>query len=258
MNKSFEIVQTDYGNFLINEYDLIGNNILHFKSWELHLYEFYSKILTKEDICIDAGANLGFHTIQFGKLSKKVLAFEPQPLIYNQLCTNILFNDLDNIIIPYRLALGDKKDVQQMWDIENENWVGNGCYNWGGRGIEHKDATYQSNEIREHDQVEVIPLDSLNTNLDLIKIDIQGYEYYAFLGANRILNENKPIILLENAKTEIDKKALNFLKDIGYENYRYNIGTNEDCILIHPDSKKYQISLDHINNIKSKWNIKQD
>jgi len=258
MNKSFEIVQTQFGNFLINEYDLIGNNILHYKSWESHLYEFYFSILTKEDICIDAGANLGFHAIQFGKLSKKVHAFEPQSLIHNQLCANILFNDLDNIIIPYRLALGDKKETQQMWDIENESWVGNGCYNWGGRGIEHKDASYQSNEIREHDQIEVIPLDSIKLNPDLIKIDIQGYEYYAFLGAQETLNENKPIILLENGPTEIDKKALNFLKKLGYENYRYYIGNNEDCILIHPDNKKYQVSLDQVNLIKDKWNIKQD
>jgi len=259
INKSFEIVQTDFGNFLINEYDLIGINISHHKSWEYHLYDFYSNILTKDDVCIDAGANLGFHTIQFGKLSKKVHAFEPQPLINNQLCANILFNDLDDIIIPYRLALGDKKEIQQMWDIENESWVGNGCYNWGGRGIEHKEATYPSNgKIREYDQIEVIPLDSTNINPDLIKIDIQGYEYYAFLGAKEILNKNKPIILLENGSTEIDKKALNFLKNLGYKNYRYYIGNNEDCILIHPDSKKYQISLDQINLIKDKWNIKQD
>jgi hypothetical protein len=27
MNKSFEIIETQFGNFLINEYDLIGNFI---------------------------------------------------------------------------------------------------------------------------------------------------------------------------------------------------------------------------------------
>jgi FkbM family methyltransferase len=258
MNKSFEIIQTNLGNFLINEYDLIGIYIQRNKVWEPHLYDFYSEILTKDDICIDAGANLGFHTVQFGKLSKKVHAFEPQPLIYNQLCANILFNDLDDIIIPYRLALGEKEEVQQMWDIENESWVGNGCYNWGGRGIEHKEATYQSSETREYDQVKVISLDPLKINPNLIKIDIQGYEYYAFLGAKETLNKNKPVILLESHGTEIDKKVLLFLKEIGYEIYRYYIGNNEDCILIHPNNKKYKVYLDQINLIKNKWNIKLD
>lgn len=258
MKKSFEIINSQFGNFIINKYDLIGISIQRNKVWEPHLYDFYSKILTKKDICIDAGANLGFHTVQFGKLSKKVHAFEPQPFIYNQLCTNILFNDLDDVIVPHRLALGEKEEIQQMWDIENESWVGNGCYNWGGRGIEHKEASYQSNEFREHDQVKVIPLDSLKINPDLIKIDIQGYEYYAFLGAKEILNKYQPIILLENYNTEIDKKVLNFLKEIGYEVYRYYIGNNEDCILLHPNKEKYKIAINIINTIKNKYNINRE
>lgn len=257
MNKSFTTVQTDFGVFLINEYDLIGVAIQRNKVWEYHLYDFYSKILTKDDICIDAGANLGFHTIQFGKLTKKVHAFEPQPLIYNQLCANILFNDLNDNVITYKLALGEKEETQQMWDIENESWVGNGCYNWGGRGIEHKEASYQSNEFREYDQIKVIPLDSLKLTPDLIKIDIQGYEYYAFLGAKETLNK-KPIILLENHGTGLDKEVLSFLKEIGYEVYRYCIDNQEDCILIHPEGEKYRIALDIIYKIKDKYNINRE
>lgn len=257
MNKSFTVVQTDFGNFLINEYDLIGISIQHNKVWEPHLYDFYSQVLTKDDICIDAGANLGFHTIQFGKLAKKVHAFEPQPLIYNQLCANILFNDLDNTIIPYRLALGEKEEIQQMWDIENESWVGKGCYNWGGRGIEHKEASYQSNEFREHDQVKVIPLDSLQTSPDLIKIDIQGYEYYAFLGAKETLNR-KPIILLENHGNGLDKEVLSLLKEIGYIVFRYYIGNNEDCILLYPNGRKYEVAINVIETLKSKYDINRE
>ena len=48
MNKSFEIVETQFGNFLINEYDLIGNFIKTAKHWEYHLYEFYSKLEIKK------------------------------------------------------------------------------------------------------------------------------------------------------------------------------------------------------------------
>ena len=263
MAKSFEITQTQFGNFLVNELDLIGNCILNTGTWEPHLHEFYSQILKSDDICIDAGANLGFHTMQFGKLSKKVYAFEPQPMIYNQLCANILFNDLDNVIIPYRLAIGDKKDIKQMWDIKNEEWknMGDGAYNWGGRGIEHKDATFTSDEVREHDTVDVIDLDSFNIpHCELFKIDIQGYEWYAFLGAKELIIKNKPVILLESNpdRSELDKQVLNFLQELGYENYRYYQNMNEDCILIHPNNKKYLISIDIINKIKDKHNIKKE
>lgn len=261
MKKSFEITQTQFGNFLINEFDLIGNFILKTGTWESHLYEFYTQILNSEDICIDAGANLGFHAIQFGKLSKKVYAFEPQSLVFNQLCSNILFNDLDNVVIPYRLAIGDKKDIKQMWDIEHEGWAGNGAYNWGGRGIEHEEAAYTSNSVREQDIVEVIDLDSFSIpHCELFKIDIQGYEWYAFLGAKELITNNKPVILLENApdRSKLDKQVLNFLQELGYENYRYYQNTNEDCILVHPSHKKYLLSIDIINKLKNKHNIKQD
>ena len=102
INKSFEIIQTNNGNFLINENDVIGNFIKNYGCWENHLQTIYSKLIKPNSVCIDAGANLGYHSIQFGKLSKTVYSFEPQSLIYNQLCANILFNDLDNIIHPIK------------------------------------------------------------------------------------------------------------------------------------------------------------
>lgn len=261
INKSFEIIESSFGNFLINEYDIIGNFLKQTGGWEYHLYELYSKLITKKSVCIDAGANLGFHAIQFGKLSKKVYAFEPQPLIYNQLCANILFNGLDDIIEPIRLALGDKEDIKQMWKIENE-YFGNKLYNWGGRGIEHEYVPYNTNEIREYDQVKVTTLDNIAfPQCDLIKIDIQGYEYYAFLGAKELLNKFKPIIFLENNLIQdnqqqiMNEKVKNYLLNMGYEFYRYNLGNNDDCVLIHPENKTYGYAKSCIEQLSIKYNI---
>lgn len=259
MEKSFEIISTFYGNFLINEFDYIGNHIKKNESWEPHLYEFYSQILTKDDICVDAGANLGYHSIQFGKLSKRVYAFEPQPMIYNQFCANILFNDLDNVVVPHRLGLGDKETKAQMWNIENENF--GDVYNWGGRGIEHKDAAYTSDEIREEDQIQVTLLDFIQiSHCELFKMDIQGFEYYALQGSQILLTKNKPVILLENnpGRSELDRKVLKMLSDLGYQGFRYHMESGEDMILIHPESSKYEISLKIINQLQSKYPIRNE
>ena len=259
MDKSFEIVSTMHGNFLINEFDYIGNHIKKNESWEPHLYNFYSQILTKDDICVDAGANLGYHSIQFGNLSKRVYSFEPQPMIFNQLCSNILFNDLNNIVIPHRVGLGDKETTAQMWDIENENF--GDVYNWGGRGIEHKDAAYTSNETREEDQIQVTLLDFFKIpHCELFKIDVQGYEWYTFQGAQITLTKNYPVILLENnpGRSELDKKVLFMLQDLGYEGFRYHMESGEDMILINPKSSKYEVSLKTINQLQSKYPIKNE
>lgn len=262
MEKSFEIIPTQFGNFLINEYDLIGDFIKNYKYWEYHLYEFYKEVLDKNSYCIDAGANLGFHSVQFGMLSKKVYAFEPQLIVFNQLCSNILFNDLNEVVIPFRQGLGDKFDKKQLWNIEHEDWVGGGNHNWGGRGIIQENYGGDraiKNEYREYDVVEIIPLDSLNIpQCDLIKMDIQGYEYYALSGAKNLLKNFKPIILLENPSNtdECDIKAKQFLLDMGYEFYRYHGASNkEDCILVHPENINYEKYISAINNIKNKYNI---
>jgi FkbM family methyltransferase len=264
MNKSFEIVETEFGNFLINEYDLIGNFIKNNKFWEQHLYEFYSRYLNSESHCIDAGANLGFHSIQFGKFSKKIYSFEPQLMVFNQLCANILFNDLNEIVIPYRKALGDKFEEKQLWNIEHEDWVGNGSHNWGGRGIiqdNYGGKRSSLNEYREYDVVDVITIDSLHLNkCDLIKIDIQGYEYYAFLGALNLLQKHKPVILLENpiGNDECDIKSKTFLREIGYEIYRYGVGNREDCVVIHPENSNYSHAKEILHLITDRYNIKLD
>lgn len=264
MNKSLEIIETPFGNFVIDEYDLIGGCIKKYKVWEYHLYEIYSKMITSDYYCIDAGANIGFHSIQFGRLGKKVYSFEPQRYIFNQLSANILFNDLDNIIDSYRLGLGDKKETQQLWNIEHENWVGNGAHNWGGRGIiqdNYGGERATRNEVREEDIIQVITLDSLNiTQCDLIKIDVQGYEYYLLKGANQLINKFKPIIFLENPIAEKEDikssfKTKSHLISIGYDFYRMNIGNKEDCILIHPKNKDYDKNIKIIEDYKAKYNI---
>jgi FkbM family methyltransferase len=260
MDKSLEIIESSFGNFIIDELDLIGNFIKNHGFWELHLYEIYSQIIDKEYYCIDAGANIGFHTIQFGKLGKKVYAFEPQRYIFNQLSTNILLNNLDNVIDSHRLGLGNKKETAQLWNIEHENWVGNGSHNWGGRGIIQDNLDKErafNNEYREEDIIDVIPLDSLCiSKCDFLKIDIQGYEYNMLIGAKNVINDFKPIILLENHIGEPGSdQTKEYLINLGYEFYRLNIGNKEDCILIHPDNKDYSKCLDIINTFKIKYNI---
>ncbi len=272
MDKSLEVVQTQFGHFIIDEYDLIGSFIKNNKFWEYHLYELYGNMIKEDYYCIDAGANIGFHSVQFGKLAKKVYSFEPQSYIYNQLCSNILFNDLDYKIEAYKLGLGDKEDVKQLWNIEHENWVGNGVHNWGGRGIIQENyggdrAT--TNEIREEDNIKIVSLDSMDIpKCDLMKIDVQGYEHNLLIGAKNLINKSKPAIFLENPPGEESSTIVkDYLTDMGYEFYRYtakylpaidNLKINnnlEDCVLIHPEHKDYDDHLGIINALTLKYEI---
>lgn len=216
-----------FGSYIVIQNDLIGNFITHHGFWEKHMYDVYSKLISPNDIVVDAGANIGFHTVQFAKLAKTVHAFEPQKIIYNILCSNILFNNVSEKVFQYDFGLGDKEITLYMEPLSNKDEA-NGMHNFGGRGLDPN--------AKDEQPVPLKTFDSLNIDFDVLKIDIQGSEVYALKGMIKSLRKNKPWIMLENyPKAENDQKVLELLFEEGYELCRFMHNHNEDCILYFPD-----------------------
>ena len=235
MNLIFK--HSDFGYFCLIEKDLISNNINTTGVWEYHLYYFYSQFIKPDFIIVDGGANIGFHSVQFAKLANegKTYCFEPQSLIFNVLSTNILFNGLTDIIEQHKLGLGDKKEDLKMTPLEKQIFNPN-CINWGGRGL--------TDSKEGEEKVQTVTLDSFNLpRLDFIKLDVQGFEYKAFIGGEKTIKKHLPIIFLENyPNKEEDQKTLQLLKDWGYISYRLLCTQyKEDCILLNPITHKTEI-----------------
>lgn len=260
IEKELQVINTKFGTFVVDTQDLIGATIANRGFWEYHLQDFYARIIKEDDIIIDAGANIGYLTVQFAKLAKKVYSFEPQPYIFNMLCSNILFNDLNHKVDHYRLGLGNSKERRQLWSIENEEFEH--VWNYGGRGIEWEDSYYKpTGEVREEDQIEVTTLDSFKIDkCDLLKLDVQGFEWQLLQGGKNTIESNLPIILLESApeRSDNDKKVLEYLKNLGYSNYRYYVNNNEDCILVNKNSERYEETVKVIEALNKGYNIKKD
>jgi len=244
------LIQTQnkgYGSFIVLENDLIGRFINYHGCWEKHIYSVYSQLITPNDVVIDAGANIGFHTVQFAHKANKVYAFEPQKLIYNILSTNILFNDVSSKVEHYRLALGDKPGKLYMEPLSNRDEK-DGSHNFGGRGLVTKDG---------EEEVDVITLDSLNIDPNIIKMDIQGSELYALKGAESTLNRCEPWLILENyLGREDDEKIYKWLINKGYEFFRFSFKNetgevipHEDCIVYKP--KKHKQIKQFLNQLKN-------
>lgn len=216
-----ELIQTTdrgLGSFIIPKDDLIGEFIKVHGVWEHHLYFLYSKLIKKTDVILDAGANIGFHSIQFGKLGSKVYSYEPQPSLFNILAANIAINDLSEKVFPYRFGLSDKNSTIKFTPLAKCYDQG-GFMNYGGRGL--------TNDEEGEGEIEIVPF---NYDVDVIKMDIQGGELYALKGMENILDKCNPWIMIENYTwAENDKLVLKFLYDKGYTIYRLMVGNNEDC-----------------------------
>jgi len=241
--------ETQFGYFCLVGDDLISNCISNYGYWEQHLYYFYSQFIKKDYTIIDGGANIGFHSIQFAKLANegKVYSFEPQPLIFNVLSTNSLINGCTDIIKQYRLGLSDSFSSLKMTPLD-EQIFGAGCINYGGRGLT------DSNQGEE--EVETITIDSLNlSKLDLIKLDVQGFELKTLLGGKNTISTHHPIIFIENyLNLEDDKNVIKLLEEWGYVTYRLLCTEHqEDCIMVIPEKHTEEIKfIETQNNIKWK------
>ena len=260
-----QTIKTHNGSFCVNPQDLIGNYILRTGVWEPHLEYLYNEFIEKDDTIIDAGANLGYHSVKFGFKAKKVYSFEPQTKVYNLLCQNISLNELDNVVIPYENGLGDKAEKQQLWSDKHEDF-GNGIINYGGRGIidNHPDSAdkynSENNPYNEEDIIKIISLDSLNIKeCHLIKIDVQGYEYQTLKGAEKLIKDNYPVIFLESYPESrvYDVKTLQYLKDLNYQIYRSQVGNKDDFILINPNNDRFEDHRDIINISSLKYPIEE-
>lgn len=219
-----------FGTYLVLQNDLIGQFIGRHGFWERHLFEIYKNIIRPDDVVLDAGANIGFHTIQFARLAKKVYAYEPQSLIFNILSTNILLNGVTDKVEQYRLGLGDNPCKMKMQPLSMHDEK-HGGHNYGGRGLTNGDEG--------EEEVELICFDK---DVDVIKIDVQGSEIYSLTGMESVIDRCEPWFIIENYEgVENDEKVLKFLINKGYIVYRpTDVVPNEDCIAYKPTLEKHK------------------
>ena len=190
------------------------------------IIEEYSKV---GSVVIDVGAHIGVHTITMSKKigpEGAVIAFEPQKKIYLEQLQNLKFNNCTNVISICK-AIGETAKIVQMTKVDPSNEGGTGIGEGG-------------------DYVEMIPLDSLNlTNVSLIKIDVEDYEFFTLIGARETILRNKPVIVFElNGSNVISTPAeevenydrvMALIKSYGYEIFCMH---NKDFIAFPSDSKE--------------------
>jgi len=160
------------------------------QEWEPHITKFtklYNNLYNIQNI-IDIGANFGYHTLLFSReCSMNVYAFEPQIQNYQLLEDNIKNNEIKNIII-FNNACGDQNCEIQMPIYQGTNTINMG------------DITPNLGIVNNQFSItKSIVLDDLHftSKIDLIKIDVQGWEKKVLQGAKNILKIHQPALIVE-------------------------------------------------------------
>ena len=145
------------------------------------------KILFRGAVVVDAGANIGIYSQFLSRCVGRtgvVHSFEPSPDNFKRLCAAT--RNLSNVK-PFQAALGERSGQSELYISDTLN-VDHRVYKTGG-------------DSRRAVPSEMIALDDYfkqGQRIDLIKMDIQGYELHALRGATRMLEKNADInVILE-------------------------------------------------------------
>ena len=184
--------------------DWIGKNIILNGFYEKETVDTIIKSLDFNPgkyLCIDVGANIGYHTLQFQKYFKKIIGFEPQNKTFQILKLNT--ENYLNISI-YNFGIAQKDDLITFY-IPHKN-IGSASQR------ETRNSHYKEKvKLKNYDKL-------FDQECSYIKIDVEGNELDVIKGMKNTIINYKPVISFEmrdyDNKSKLD--LLNTLKELGY------------------------------------------
>lgn len=147
---------------------------------------------------IDIGAHVGMWTMQLAKRFEKVQSFEPMTSHVECFLKNV---DAGNVML-HQYALGQERKQVSMHSTPNSSG-----------------DTY----VQSGDDVEMIRLDDLALeSVDFVKLDCEGYEFFALMGGMQTIRKWRPVIIVEQKPGKAQKfglgetDAVQLLESVGY------------------------------------------
>lgn len=164
---------------------------------------------------LDIGANFGYYSCLAAEHFDKVHAFEPTPGTYQRLQQNIDYNNFSNVTC-HPIALSDHSGTAEFFLNPYDAGLNRLGPFSNASPAKNKDGHYQpGDENIESIEVEVQPLDEIDfgdlENLELIKIDVEGFEAGVVRGARSLIERHQPIIFAEIWDEQVYQEVMDCL-----------------------------------------------
>ncbi len=177
-------IKNELGTFSVNpKNDSLTKSITSFESSH---QEWINTPATKE-IFIDIGANIGFYSIlalkKYGY--RKAYAFEPSPETFSRLSRNIELNELTQKMFPFAVGISDTESTAEL-EVKASHTGASSFVKTGSpeNSVVTVPVTPFDDFLKTHN---ISP-----AHISFIKIDIEGYEYFALQGMKETLTQANP------------------------------------------------------------------
>ena len=165
-----------------------------FGTYEPELRRVIEAVLSEGGVAVDVGANVGWHTLLMARrvgLQGRVLAAEANASVRARLEQNLGLNSFTQVeILPYAIA-----DTEGTVDF-----LGPDAYDVDsgtGRMVAVQEGTQPGATRVETRSLDAIVAARRIDKLDLIKIDVEGFEWPVLLGAKDTIAKFRPHVLFE-------------------------------------------------------------
>jgi len=199
--------------------NLIMWMLKNLKPWDLGTINLINNLLANDkSIFVDCGVNYGAYSIPISKkkINSTIVCFDPSKKALNDLKKNIKLNNSKNIEY-YNYGISDTIS-KPFFSDDISDFKNSGEYSF----VKSK-SSYR---------VETTTLDVFFKNFNfkvykiiIIKLDIEGYEFKALMGMEKILRKDNVVVFFELSRMMLNNKNFNF------KNFAKFINANNLCIL---------------------------
>lgn len=180
--------QTNQGDFLVDPVDNhVAKKLLNDGEYGLKEIKLASQFLKKDSNCLVLGGHIGTLVIPLAKLCKKLIVFEANPKSFEFLNKNLRLNNISNVLAYNKAVNHDKNPIKFLISRDNSG---------GSKRLPVSSGRGYFYDNPEEIMMESVVLDDFMKakSFDLIFVDIEGSEFFAFKGMQKIFKQSKVLI----------------------------------------------------------------
>lgn len=174
-----------------------------------------TRLIEPSSLVLDIGANIGAHTLRLADLvgpQGRVMAFEPTEFGFQKLRQNLDLNpSLARRVTAFHCFLSSSEKtsvpnaIYSSWPLRAETGLHD---KHGGREMQTTSAQVRS--------VDAVLSEYADRRVQLVKLDVDGYECDVLEGATSLLRETRPIFVMELAPYVLEERGTSLDQLLSY------------------------------------------
>lgn len=186
------------GRMVVDTDDLLGRVVAVSGIWEPSITAVFSRVLRPGDVCVDVGAHVGYYTTLASKLVGElghVYAFEPSARNLRLLRASLSRSARQNVTL-YEFAAGAGEGTARLYEAPRTN---TGASSMSDKALDEPAVgargDYEPIDVLVRRIDDVVPAHAFE-RVRLVKVDVEGYEREALLGAEGVLSTGAPTAVI--------------------------------------------------------------